>query len=131
MVFWVLLLLIILKKQKTNQWYGVTKIVGTKIIELFREQYGCNYESLMPTKMYGPNDNYHNQNKYVLAKKNKLNQVEICGTGHEISIKKLALKIKKVIKFRGKIIFNSKFTDGTPKKILDSSKIYKLGWKLK
>jgi GDP-L-fucose synthase len=101
------------------------------MIESFREKYECIYESLMPTNMYGHNDNYHNQNKYVLAKKNKLNLVEIFGTGHEISIKKLALKIKKVIKFKGKIFFNSKFSDGTPKKILDNSKIYKLGWKLR
>ena len=116
MVFWILFLLIILKKQKANQWYGVTKIAGTKMIESFREKYECNYESLMPTNMYGPNDNYHKQNKYVLAKKNKLNQVEICATGHEISIKKLALKIKKIIKFKGKIFLTVNFLMVTQKK---------------
>ena len=71
--------------------------------------------AVMPTNMYGPNDNYHDQNNHVSA----------------ALIKKLVLKINKMIKFKRKIVFNSKFLNGTPRKILDSTKIYKIEWKPK
>ena len=53
--------------EKTNQWYAVAKIAGIKMIQAYNEQYGCNFISLMPCNMYGPNDNYHPLNSHVLA----------------------------------------------------------------
>ena len=162
------------KLEKTNQWYAVAKIAGIKMVEAYRKQYNCNFISLMPCNMYGPNDNYHPKNshvlaalikKFYLAKKNKKKKVEIWGTGKplrefmhvddfaeaiiiaakkynsaeplnigsgdEVSITKLAKMISIITKFEGKIIYNKKFPDGTPRKILDSSNIIKIGWKPK
>ena len=144
------------------------------MVEAYRKQYNCNFISLMPCNMYGPNDNYHPKNshvlaalikKFYLAKKNKKKKVEIWGTGKplrefmhvddfaeaiiiaakkynsaeplnigsgdEVSIAKLAKMISIITKFEGKIIYNKKFPDGTPRKILDSSNIIKIGWKPK
>lgn len=158
--------------EKTNQWYAVAKISGIKMIQAYKEQYGCNFISLMPCNMYGPNDNYHPLNshvlaalirKFVLAKKQKKNVVEIwgsgkplrefmhvddfaeatifaskkynsskpinVGTGEEINIKDLALLIAKISEFKGKIVFNKNYPDGTKRKILNSNKIKKIGWR--
>ena len=159
--------------EKTNQWYAVAKISGVKLIEAIREQFGYNYVSLMPTNLYGPNDNYDLKTSHVLPAllrkfhEAKINNedVELCGTGNplrdflhvddladavvfimenqkneflynigsgeEISINNLANLIKEKISFKGKIKYNSAFPDGTPRKILDSSKVNKLGWKPK
>ena len=162
------------KLEKTNQWYAVAKIAGIKMVEAYRKQYNCNFISLMPCNMYGPNDNYHPKNshvlaalikKFYLAKKNKKKKVEIWGTGKplrefmhvddfaeaiiiaakkynsaeplnigsgdEVSIAKLAKMISIITKFEGKIIYNKNSPDGTPRKILDSSNIIKIGWKPK
>lgn len=159
--------------EETNQWYAVAKISGVKLIEAIRKQFGYNYVSLMPTNLYGPNDNYDLKTSHVLpalirkfheAKINK-EDVELWGTGdplrdflhvddladavvyimknqkneflynigsgEEISINNLAELIKEKISFKGKIKYNSAFPDGTPRKILDSSKVNKLGWKPK
>jgi GDP-L-fucose synthase len=159
--------------EKTNQWYAVAKISGVKLIEAIREQFGYNYVSLMPTNLYGPNDNYDLKTSHVLPAllrkfhEAKINNedVELWGTGNplrdflhvddladavvfimenqkneflynigsgeEISINNLANLIKEKISFKGKIKYNSAFPDGTPRKILDSSKVNKLGWKPK
>lgn len=160
--------------EETNQWYAIAKIAGLKMIESYRKQYGLKFVSVMPTNMFGPNDNYHEKNshvlaalikKFVIAKKKNSKLVEIwgtgkplrefmhvddfsralliinkkydgnypinVGTGYEISIKNLAKKISRLVKFNGHIKFNMKYPDGTPRKILDSSKIYKLGWRPK
>ena len=160
--------------EKTNQWYAIAKIAGIKMIEAYRKQYKCNFISVMPCNMYGPNDNYDEKNshvmaalirKVVLAKNSGDKKVEIwgsgkplrefmhvddfsdalikiakdyeldepinVGTGHEISIAKLAKLIKKLINYNGIIFYNKKYPDGTFRKILESSKIKKLGWKSK
>lgn len=160
--------------EKTNQWYAIAKIAGIKMIEAYRKQYKCNFISVMPCNMYGPNDNYDEKNshvmaalirKVVLAKNRADKKVEIwgsgkplrefmhvddfsdalikiakdyeldepinVGTGHEISIAKLAKLIKKLINYNGIIFYNKKYPDGTFRKILESSKIKKLGWKSK
>lgn len=160
--------------EKTNQWYAIAKIAGIKMIEAYRKQYKCNFISVMPCNMYGPNDNYDEKNshvmaalirKVVLAKNRADKKVEIwgsgkplrefmhvddfsdaliriatnyesdkpvnVGTGHEISIAKLAKLIKKLLNYSGKIFYNNEYPDGTFRKILESSKIKKLGWKPK
>ena len=76
--------------EPTNEPYAIAKIAGIKMAEAFRDQYGCNYISVMPTNLYGINDNYHPQNSHVLpalirrfheAKINQLPEVMIWGTG--------------------------------------------------
>lgn len=159
--------------EETNQWYAIAKISGVKLIDAVRRQFGYNYVSLMPTNLYGPNDNYDLKTSHVLPAlirkiheaKLKNDDVELWGTGKslreflhvddlaeavsliinskakeylynigsgiEISIDSLAKLIKDKIGFTGNIIYNSNFPDGTPRKLLDSSKINKLGWKPK
>ena len=158
--------------EKTNQWYAIAKISGIKLIDAIRQQYGRDYVSIMPTNLYGPNDNYDLNTSHVLpalirkfhdAKEKNKTQVELWGTGSpkreflyvddlakavrfilenktehsvynvgsevEISIKDLAEIIKKEIGFKGEIIWNSTKPDGTPRKIVDASRIKNLGWK--
>ncbi|WP_293885161.1 GDP-L-fucose synthase [Sphingobacterium sp. UBA1498] len=160
--------------EPTNEPYAIAKIAGIKMAEAFRDQYGCNYISVMPTNLYGINDNYHPQNSHVLpalirrfheAKVNKRDDVVIWGTGtplreflfsddlaeaciflmnhynekqfvnigigQDISIKDLAELIKDVIGYTGNITFDSSKPDGTPRKLMDVSKIHALGWKHK
>lgn len=158
--------------EQTNEPYAIAKIAGIKMCEAYRSQYGCNFISVMPTNLYGYNDNYHPQNSHVLpalirkfheAKLNQSAHVEIWGTGtplreflfaddladacyflmqnyndagflnvgvgHDISIKELALLIKEIIGFEGEIVFDSSKPDGTPRKLMDVSKLSALGWK--
>ena len=160
--------------EETNEPYAIAKIAGIKMCEAYRAQYGCNFISVMPTNLYGFNDNYHPENSHVLpalirrfheAKINDAPQVtiwgsgsplreflfaddlaEACyylmqhydepsliniGTGEDISIKDLALLIKKVIGYEGALTFDSSKPDGTPRKLMDVSKLHKLGWKHK
>lgn len=158
--------------EPTNEPYAIAKIAGIKMAEAFRDQYGCNYISVMPTNLYGINDNYHPQNSHVLpalirrfheAKINQLPEVIIWGTGtplreflfsddladacvflmnnydekqfvnigigEDLSIKELAELIKDVIGYKGTISFDSSKPDGTPRKLMDVSKLHALGWK--
>ena len=158
--------------EPTNEPYAIAKIAGIKMAEAFRDQYGCNYISVMPTNLYGINDNYHPQNSHVLpalirrfheAKINQLPEVIIWGTGtplreflfsddladacvflmnnydekqfvnigigEDLSIKDLAELIKDVIEYKGTISFDSSKPDGTPRKLMDVSKLHALGWK--
>ncbi len=160
--------------EETNEPYAIAKIAGIQMCEAYRAQYGCNFISVMPTNLYGFNDNYHPENSHVLpalirrfheAKINNAEQVtiwgsgsplreflfaddlaEACyylmqhydepalvniGTGEDISIKDLALLIKKVIGYEGALTFDSSKPDGTPRKLMDVSKLHKLGWKHK
>jgi len=160
--------------EPTNEPYAIAKIAGIKMAEAFRDQYGCNYISVMPTNLYGINDNYHPQNSHVLpalirrfheAKVNQLPEVVIWGTGtplreflfsddladacvflmnnydekqfvnigigEDLSIKELAELIKDVIGYKGAISFDSSKPDGTPRKLMDVSKLHALGWKHK
>ena len=77
--------------ERTNEWYATAKISGIKLCQAFRKQYGFDTLSLMPTNLYGPGDNYHNENSHVLAamirryieaKRNKLSKVKCWGTGN-------------------------------------------------
>jgi GDP-L-fucose synthase len=158
--------------EQTNEPYAIAKIAGIKMCEAYRDQYGCNFISAMPTNLYGPNDNYDLNNSHVLpallrkfitAKKNNINSVELWGTGSpmreflhvndlaeacvflmetynekqfvnvgtgtDITIKDLALTIKEVVGFEGELSFDSTKPNGTPRKIMDVSKINNLGWK--
>jgi GDP-L-fucose synthase len=158
--------------ESTNEPYAIAKIAGIKLCEAFRDQYGCNFISAMPTNLYGPGDNYDLNGSHVIpamirkfheAKLSKAGQVEIwgtgspfrefmyvgdladacvflmqeyndrlfinIGTGEEISIKELALLIKEVTGFTGDISFDLSKPDGTPRKLMDSSRLHKLGWK--
>lgn len=158
--------------EPTNEPYAIAKIAGIKMCDAYRAQYGCNFISVMPTNMYGYNDNYHPQNSHVLpamirrfheAKEQNLPTVTIWGTGSplreflfaddlaeacyylmqnydeaglvnvgsgaEITIKDLALLIKKVIGFEGDIDFDTTKPDGTPRKLMDVTKLAEKGWK--
>lgn len=158
--------------EPTNEPYAIAKIAGIKLSESFRRQYKCDFISVMPTNLYGQNDNYDLKNSHVLpalirkfheAKINVLPSVEIwgtgspmreflhvndladacvflmenysdelfvnVGTGKDISIRDLALMIKNIVGFNGKLIFNTEYPDGTPRKLLDVSKLHSLGWK--
>ena len=157
--------------ENTNEPYAIAKIAGIKLCENYREQYGANYISVMPTNLYGINDNYHPQNSHVLpalirrfheAKISGLKEVVIWGSGNprreflyaddlaeaclflmsnynekeivnigcgeDISIKELAEIVKEVIGYKGNLKFDITKPDGTPRKLLDVSKIHTLGW---
>jgi GDP-L-fucose synthase len=157
--------------EPTNEPYAIAKIAGIKLCEAYRDQYGCNYISAMPTNLYGPNDNYDLQNshvlpalikKFYLAKKNNLPHVEIWGTGEvlreflyvddlaeaclhlmlnyndklfinvgsgkDISIKELALTVKKAVGFEGELKFDVTKPNGTPRKLMDVSRLARAGW---
>ena len=160
--------------EPTNEPYAIAKIAGIKMCDAYRAQYGCNFISVMPTNLYGPNDNYDLNNSHVLpamirkfheAKLEGKDKVEIWGTGTpmreflyvddladacyhlmmnyngsevvnigtgvDITIKDLALTIKEVVGFQGDIYFNTDMPDGTPRKLLDVSKLKDLGWEYK
>jgi GDP-L-fucose synthase len=160
--------------EPTNDAYAIAKIAGIKMCQSFNQQYGTNFISVMPTNLYGPNDNYDLNNSHVLpamirkfheAKLEGKDKVEIWGTGTpmreflyvddladacihlmlnynesevvnigtgvDITIKDLALTIKEVVEFQGDIYFNTDMPDGTPRKLLDVSKLKDLGWEYK
>lgn len=157
--------------EPTNEPYAIAKIAGIKMCDAYRAQYGCNYISVMPTNLYGYNDNYHPQNSHVLpalirrfheAKTSNAPNVTIwgtgspkreflfaddlaaacyylmqnyneeglvnIGTGEDISIKDLALLIKDIIGYEGEINFDTSKPDGTPRKLMDVSKLHGKGW---
>jgi GDP-L-fucose synthase len=158
--------------ESTNEPYAIAKIAGIKLCEAYRDQYGCNFISVMPANLYGQGDNYHLQNSHVLpalirkfheAKLSQAATVEIwgtgtplrefmyvddladailflmkhynekllinAGTGDEVTIKELALIIKDVVCFTGDIKFDTSKPDGTPRKLMDSSRLHAFGWK--
>jgi GDP-L-fucose synthase len=158
--------------EETNEPYAIAKIAGIKMCDAYRAQYGSNYISVMPTNLYGYNDNYHPQNSHVLpalirkfheAKVNSSPEVVVwgsgspmreflfaddladacyflmesynepnlinIGTGVDLTIKDLALLIKKVVGYEGELNFDSTKPDGTPRKLMDVSKLHGLGWK--
>jgi GDP-L-fucose synthase len=160
--------------EETNEPYAIAKITGIKMCDAYRAQYGCNYISVMPTNLYGLNDNYHPENSHVLpalirkfheARVNNAPDVTIwgsgspmreflfaddladacyylmqnyndphlinVGTGEDLTIKDLALLIKNIIGFEGELVFDSTKPDGSPRKLMDVSKIHSQGWKHK
>jgi len=158
--------------EHTNEPYAIAKIAGIKMCDAYRAQYGCNFISVMPTNLYGPNDNYDLQNAHVLptlirkfheAKQNGDPAVTIwgtgtpmreflhaddladaccflmenynqdglvnIGTGEDVTITQLALLIKEVVGYEGDLIYDASKPDGTPRKLMDVSKLTNLGWK--
>jgi len=157
--------------EPTNEPYAIAKITGIKLCEAYRDQYGCNFISAMPTNLYGQGDNYHPQNSHVIpglirrfheAKVNHHDRVEIwgsgqplreflyvddlaaaclflmenydgklfvnIGTGTDLSIKNLAELIKEVVGFEGSIDFDATKPDGTPRKLMDVTRLSEMGW---
>jgi GDP-L-fucose synthase len=157
--------------EPTNEWYAIAKIAAIKLCEAYRKQHGCDFVSVMPTNLYGPNDNYHPENSHVPAAlirrfhEAKLanaptvkvwgsgtprreflyaeDAADACvfvmknysefgflniGTGEDIPISKFAELIADVVGYNGKIAYDTSRPDGAPRKLLDVSKIRKLGW---
>lgn len=160
--------------EPTNEPYAIAKIAGIKMCDAYRDQFKCNFISVMPTNLYGPNDNYDLKNSHVLpamlrkfitAKRNNESSVTIWGTGspkreflhaddlaeacvflmenyneaglvnigigEDISILELAILIKKIVGFEGEILTDLSKPDGTPRKLMDVSKLTSFGWKAK
>ncbi|MDC0319208.1 GDP-L-fucose synthase [Verrucomicrobia bacterium] len=169
--------------EPTNEPYAVAKIAGIKLCESFTRQYGVDYRSVMPTNLYGPNDNYHPTNSHVIpalirrfheCKISESSYITVWGTGtprreflhvddmadaclhvmnlersayekitkpmlshinigcgEDISISDLAQLIAKIVSFKGEIRYDESMPDGTPQKLMDSSKLNQSGWKAK
>ncbi len=158
--------------EHTNEPYAIAKIAGIKMCDAYRAQYGCNFISVMPTNLYGPNDNYDLQNAHVLptlirkfheAKQNGDPAVTIwgtgtpmreflhaddlasacvylmenyneeglvnIGTGMDVTITELAMLIKEIVGYEGSLVYDHTKPDGTPRKLMDVSKLTNLGWK--
>ena len=158
--------------EETNQWYALAKITGVKLVESIRKEYGFDYVSLMPTNLYGPNDNFDEMTSHVIpgmiskfhkAKIENLNSVTLWGDGSplreflyvddladaiflfinkkaqdfiynvgsndEVSILELAELISSTVEFKGEILWDSKYPNGTQRKKLDSQKINDFGFK--
>ncbi|MDO8513854.1 MAG: GDP-L-fucose synthase [bacterium] len=160
--------------EETNKPYAVAKIAGIVMCQAFNKQYGTNFISVMPTNLYGPDDNFDLKNSHVLpalirkmheAKESNSPTVEIWGTGtpkreflfvedladacvylmnnyddpsiinigvgQDLTIKELAQTIKEIVGFKGQLEFDTSKPDGTPRKLLDVSKLNSTGWKAK
>ena len=158
--------------EPTNEWYAIAKISGVKLIEAIRKEYCRDYISLMPTNLYGPNDNFDLKSSHVLpamirkfheAKVNNHSSVELWGTGSpmreflhvddlgqavlfaienkleehlynvgtglDLTIKELAGMIQSEIGHRGEILWDDSKPDGTPRKLMDITKLNEQGWK--
>ncbi len=157
--------------EDTNEPYAIAKIAGIKMCDAYRSQYGCNFISIMPTNLYGPNDHYDLNNSHVLpalirkfheAKKAQLPEVTLWGTGMpkreflhaddladacyflmqqynesglinigtgiDQTIKELAELVKETTGYQGNIILDTSKPDGTPRKLMDVTKLHNLGW---
>jgi GDP-L-fucose synthase len=158
--------------EPTNEWYAIAKIAGIKLCQAYRQKYGFNAISLMPTNLYGPGDNFDLNNSHVLpalirkfheAKIEGRKEVVIWGTGtprreflhvddlasaavflmqqydgaeivnvgvgDDVTIAELAALVKKVVGFEGNLVFDTTKPDGTPRKLLDVSRLTALGWR--
>ena len=113
--------------EKTNEAYALAKISGLKYCEYLNRQYGTDYISVMPTNLYGPNDNYHPTHSHVLPALIRRN----AGTGKELTIKELTELVAKVVGYTGEIRWDPTKPNGTPRKLLDVSKATALGWTYK
>ncbi len=167
--------------EETNEPYAIAKIAGIKLCESYNRQYGRDYRSVMPTNLYGPNDNFHPENSHVIPalirrfheatlrgdkevvawgsgkpmreflhvddmasasihvmdlEKNMydtitspmLSHINV-GTGEDCTIKELVQTVAKVTGFTGEIIWDTSKPDGTPRKLMDVSRLHSLGWK--
>ena len=158
--------------EETNEPYAIAKIAGIKLCDAYRSQYGANFISVMPTNLYGPNDNYDLNSSHVLpalirkfheAKKNGSPSVVLWGSGRprreflhaddladacfflmqnynesglvnvgvgeDLEIKELAVLIGKIVGYNGEIQHDLTKPDGTPRKLMDVSKLHSFGWK--
>lgn len=158
--------------EATNEPYAIAKIAGIKMVDAYRSQYGCNFISVMPTNLYGNNDNFDLQTSHVLpalirkiheAKINGDSEVMIWGSGNprreflhaddaanacvflmdsynepgfvnlgvgeDISIKELAELIMNIVEYKGRLVFDTSRPDGTPRKLMDVSRLTSIGWK--
>ena len=158
--------------EPSNEPYAIAKIAGIKMCEAYRDQYNCNFISVMPTNLYGYNDNYHPENSHVLpalirkvheAIEEQRDEVVILGTGaplreflfsedladacyflmqnynereflnigtgEEISIRDLALLVIDILGYQGKISFDTSKPDGTPRKLMDVTRLHSMGWR--
>nr|CAD1831963.1 unnamed protein product [Ananas comosus var. bracteatus] len=141
--------------EPTNQWYAVAKIAGVKLCQAFRLQHGLDAVSAMPTNLYGPRDNFHPDHSHVLpallrrfhlaklaaapasssgapaprSASSSTSTTSPTPSGAEISIRDLAEMVRDVVGFRGEIVWDASKPDGTPRKLMDSSKIAAMGWK--
>ena len=127
--------------EQTNEAYALAKISGLKYCEYLNRQYGTDYISVMPTNLYGPNDNYHPEHSHVLPALIRLcvflmnhysgNETVNAGTGKEITIKGLTELVARVVGYEGRIEWDTTRPNGTPRKLLDVSKATALGWTYK
>jgi GDP-L-fucose synthase len=160
--------------EHTNEPYAIAKIAGIKLCDAYRDQYSCNFISVMPTNLYGPNDNYDLQNAHVLPTFiRKFHEAKIAGdkevviwgsgtprreflhaddladacvylmhhyneaglvnigTGIDLTITELAMMVREVVGFTGDLVYDSSKPDGTPRKLMDVSKLTGLGWTFK
>lgn len=158
--------------EPTNEPYAIAKIAGLKMCEAYRAQYGCNFITVMPTNLYGPNDNYDLNNSHVLpAMLRKFHEAKISGSpevvlwgtgsprreflhaddladacyyimeryndaeplnigvGEDVTIKSLAEMIQQITGYSGNIKWDTSKPDGTPRKLMDVSRLTKAGWK--
>lgn len=158
--------------EPSNEPYAIAKIAGIKMCDAYRHQYGCNFISVMPTNLYGPNDNYDLHTSHVLpailrkmheARVTGASEVTLWGSGNplreflhaddladaclflmrnyheaglvnigvgtDISIRELAELIRDIVGYKGQLVFDSSKPDGTPRKLMDVSKLHGLGWK--
>ena len=156
----------------TNEPYAIAKIAGIKLCETYNAQYGRQYVSVMPTNLYGPNDNYDLNNSHVLpallrkahdarergdaeyvvwgsgtprreflyvddladacvhlAERDYSGPLVNIGTGEDVTIRELAESVMQVVGFKGRIVYDSSKPDGTPRKLLDVSRLAGLGWR--
>jgi GDP-L-fucose synthase len=158
--------------EESNQPYAIAKIAGIKLCESYRREHGCNFITVLPTNLYGPNDNYNLEEghvlsalmrKFITAKRNNSSAVTVWGSGtprreflhvndladaclylmlnynnidpinvgigKDVSITELAMMIKSIIGFEGEIIYDNSKPDGTPRKLLDITKLSNYGWR--
>jgi GDP-L-fucose synthase len=158
--------------EPTNEWYAIAKIARVKLCQAFRRQHGCDFISVMPTNLYGPNDNFDLASSHVLpaliakahaAKQSGAKQfviwgsgrplrefmhVDDCadaivfltanysgndhvnvGSGEEVSIRRLAELVRDTVGLEAELVFDASKPDGTPRKLMDSSKLHAMGWR--
>ncbi len=157
--------------EPTNEWYAIAKIAGIKLVQAYRQQFGRDWISAMPTNLYGPGDNYDLNTSHVLpallrkfheAKQSRQDEIIVwgtgtplrefmhsddladalvfllkeysghdhinVGTGAEVTIRELAETIADVVGYHANLKFDASMPDGTPRKLMDSTSLYNLGW---